>query len=451
MAPKTPSTTTQISEVKLPAWVEKASESNYELAKQIADKPLVQYQGAQVADTSNMTSQAYGLLSKNIGSNDAFYKEAADALAASKGLIGESVGANDALYNKATGLVDKSTGVLAGIPGATGDLYSKAESALDRAAGPLDIERFLNPYIDEVENKALSSLDRSREMALMSNSDKAAAANAFGGSRHGVVDAITNSESIRDAGDLSARLRAAGFDTATSTALAEQAGLRDTAAGYTSTAGNMTQGMLGQAAGFRDGAGNLLDQAGTRTSEVLGQAGGLRDTASGILDTAGSRQDSMMKDFSSLLTAGGMEQAQRQRLIDADMGKFNEAKNYDLEGLNTRLSALGMSPYGKSENTTKTTQGGSSGTDWASTGLGIMSLLFGLSDRDEKTDINKVGDDPKTGIPLYSYRYKGDPKSYPKIVGPMAQDVQKKFPSHVREVGGKKMVNLALLEEIARG
>jgi len=33
---------------------------------------------------------------------------------------------------------------------------------------------------------------------------------------------------------------------------------------------------------------------------------------------------------------------------------------------------------------------------------------------------------------MYSYRYKGDPKSYPKVSGPMAEDVQKIAPQAVR-------------------
>jgi len=38
--------------------------------------------------------------------------------------------------------------------------------------------------------------------------------------------------------------------------------------------------------------------------------------------------------------------------------------------------------------------------------------------------------------------YKGDPKNYPKIVGPMAQDVEKKFPGAVEEINGHKVINL---------
>jgi hypothetical protein len=81
-------------------------------------------------------------------------------------------------------------------------------------------------------------------------------------------------------------------------------------------------------------------------------------------------------------------------------------------------------------------------------GLGILSLLPmipGLSDRDEKTDIKKVGFDEGLGLDLFAYRYKGDPKTYPKVVGPMAQDVEKKYPHAVKKVGGKRVVDMRYL------
>ena len=57
-----------------------------------------------------------------------------------------------------------------------------------------------------------------------------------------------------------------------------------------------------------------------------------------------------------------------------------------------------------------------------------------------KKDIEKLGKDPDTGLTMYAYRYKTDPKTYPKSVGPMAQEVEKKFPGSVVEIGGKKVV-----------
>jgi hypothetical protein len=71
-----------------------------------------------------------------------------------------------------------------------------------------------------------------------------------------------------------------------------------------------------------------------------------------------------------------------------------------------------------------------------------------LSDRSMKTDITKLGTDEGTGLPMYAYRYKGDKKSYPKVVGPMAQDVEKKYPHLVKKISGKRVIDLTALTEV---
>lgn len=70
----------------------------------------------------------------------------------------------------------------------------------------------------------------------------------------------------------------------------------------------------------------------------------------------------------------------------------------------------------------------------AGLGLAGAGLKGAFSDRRAKTDISKLGKDKSTGLPLYAYRYKGDPKTYPKVVGPMAQDVAKKYPGAVKKL-----------------
>lgn len=78
-------------------------------------------------------------------------------------------------------------------------------------------------------------------------------------------------------------------------------------------------------------------------------------------------------------------------------------------------------------------------------GVGALALPF-LSDRNAKTDIQKLGEnDPNTGLPLYAYRYKGDSKTYPKMVGPMAQDAAKVYPEKVRKLGGLLSIDADLM------
>ena len=87
----------------------------------------------------------------------------------------------------------------------------------------------------------------------------------------------------------------------------------------------------------------------------------------------------------------------------------------------------------------------------------MMSGLFGLggkllggvpgliaSDRRDKTDIRRLGRDKSTNLPMYAYRYKSDPKTYPKTVGIMAQDVEKQYPDSVGEIDGHKVILFGL-------
>lgn len=74
-------------------------------------------------------------------------------------------------------------------------------------------------------------------------------------------------------------------------------------------------------------------------------------------------------------------------------------------------------------------------------GLGMMGWM--KSDERDKTDVKHEGTSHE-GIPLYSYRYKEDPKSYPKVVGPMAQDIARLMPHRVGAIPGSPKGTLAI-------
>lgn len=106
------------------------------------------------------------------------------------------------------------------------------------------INGFMSPYIDNVVNTSLGALDRSRQMAVNGIGDRAQAAHAFGGSRHGVAEALTNEGFANQAGLLSAGLYNQGYGQALDAAqdenrfgftypLARQGLLNSTLAGVT--------------------------------------------------------------------------------------------------------------------------------------------------------------------------------------------------------------------------
>jgi hypothetical protein len=287
----------------------------------------------------------------------------------------------------------------------------------------------------------MGALDDTRVKALMQNSSAATAAKAFGGSRHGIVDAVTNAEAAKEAGLLSANLRKDAYDSATNLATGDinrrlQTDMSNRDATLSSDVGNRNATLTADQANQQ----NILNT-------FLARTGAQGNAANGLVASGQAGQAAQMQNFAGLMQMGQQQQMQEQTELDSAREKFDERRNYDIENLNLRLSALGMSPYGRTENTTKETQGGSGGTDWAQAGLGIFSLLLGLSEDTMKTDKQKVGKLPGTDLELWAWRYKGDPKTYPKAVGVMASDVEKKMPKAVTKVDGKRVINYGMIGE----
>jgi hypothetical protein len=154
-------------------------------------------------------------------------------------------------------------------------------------------------------------------------------------------------------------------------------------------------------------------------------------------------------DANRQLQAYGMQntlsndEATRQRAALAQLLGIGSTEQQTAQAsLNTPLDMLkllmGATPntYGQTATTQQPTQ-----SNIGSTLGGIASIasLF-FSDPKDKTDITKLGTDSESGLPMYAYRYKDDPKNTPKAVGPMATDIEKMYPGAVTEVGGHKVV-----------
>jgi len=278
------------------------------------------------------------------------------------------------------------------------------------------LQAYQDPYQAQVEQGALAAIERQRQLATNQVGQQARAAGAFGGSRQAVQEALTNAEAARIAGETSAGIRSQGFRTAADLMAQDQA---------------------------RQQAAAQLRLAGA------GQIGAL----------AGAGQQALVSEAGALEAAGQAQQLQQQALLDEAYRRYAEERNYPLTQLGIRQAGLTGVPY--STTTSSTTSGGGNlgltalggaglGAQigglipglGAGYGAGLGSLAAFLSDERMKTDIEKLGKDKESGLTMYAYRYKGDPKSYPKVVGPMAQEIEKKYPDQVKKVAGKLAVNL---------
>ena len=104
-------------------------------------------------------------------------------------------------------------------------LYEAGERQLTNLGltpfSPEEITTFQNPYEQAVVQQAMRDIEEQRQMGQLAEAQRATAARAFGGSRQGVAQALTNEAALREAGRTSAGLRAAGFGQAAQ--LAQQA------------------------------------------------------------------------------------------------------------------------------------------------------------------------------------------------------------------------------------
>jgi Chaperone of endosialidase len=373
-------TQTVVNKTELPQWVQDAGQKNLAQAYNVSANLAGPYTGPRVAGMTAGQQADIAALQNNVGSTNPAFAYA---------------------QNAAAGLTN----------------YNPAQVNAGTLAGT-DLSSYMNPYTQNVINSAMQGIDVQRQQALNQVGDQALKTGAFGGSRQGITEGITNAGAAMQAGNLAAQLQAQNYNQAVQNAT------NDINRNFQAQGLNQQAGLSG--AGLNLSAANQL---GSLASQ--GQQSFLQGTAAALAGQESAQQN---------------QQAQ----LAAQQQAYNEAKNYPLEQLQIPLQALGATPYGQTNTQTgpgPTSNGLMQGLGALGTGVGILGGLFGpmglfASDENLKTDIKKLGKDPQTGLDMYAYRYKGDPKSYPKVVGPMAQDIEKKYPNQVGEIGGNKVVNL---------
>lgn len=123
-------------------------------------------------------------------------------------------------------------------------------------------------------------------------------------------------------------------------------------------------------------------------------------------------------------------------IVDDPSGPLDDIIESQEEGDEPRLPEPARPP----------SQGGSAASGIGSL-LSGMASIFALSDPKVKESVKRIGktDD---GMPIYSFKYKGQPHTH---IGFMADEVQDKHPSAVRTIGGLKHVDLSKAHTFAEG
>jgi hypothetical protein len=84
------------------------------------------------------------------------------------------------------------------------------------------VQKYMNPYENQVVQGALGDIERARQMQISQEGAQATAAKAFGGSRQGVTRSLVDEAALRNAGNLAAQLRQTGFAQAQNLGLSQQ-------------------------------------------------------------------------------------------------------------------------------------------------------------------------------------------------------------------------------------
>ena len=270
-----------------------------------------------------------------------------------------------------------------------------------------DISRFMNPYASQVIDIAERERRRAADQEKQELDAQSVAAGAFGGSRQGILEA----ERRRNLEQGIADIRTAG---------------------------------LGQA--FKQ----AVEQAQAQQESRLGAARSLTELAQ--VAPRGTADE-----LARLEAVGAARRGQSQAELDIAQRKFLEERTFPEATLAqySQFIQPTQAQLGAAGTRTNIGPGQAQPTYLQQTAgfLGALGSAAGgfakMSDPREKTDISKIGMDDATGLAMYSFRYKDDPKTYPKVVGPMSDEVKEKYPELVSEVDGTEVVDFGGLASIA--
>ena len=225
---------------------------------------------------------------------------------------------------------------------------------------PAMAQQYMNPYENQVVQSALGDVERTYQQQQRALTSQAIGAGAFGGGREGVQRGILGGEYLRSVGDISGRLRQAGFESGAQRFAADRA-----------TQLGAAQSQLGALAGAAAGIGQF--GATQRGIEQAGLAEAYRD----------------------FVEEQGFGTEQVRQVIGALSGAPIRSYGEERSGYTGQVVGA-PSPFGQI------------------TGALTAAAPF-LSDIRLKENINLIGKSP-SGINIYTFNYKGDDQVYQGVM-----------------------------------
>ncbi len=397
-------TQTVVNQTKVPDYIEQAGRLHLAQAYGVADNMLGPYQGPRYVGLTDGAVSNIAALQGNVGATNPAFAYAQNAAAGLTNYVPQNVQASSI---SAPGNVTAGTataGRITGTPTLTADQVNAGMLA------GTNLSSYMNPYTQNVIASGLSALDTQRMQALNQVGDQFLKSGAFGGSRQGVAEGVTNAGAAAQAGALAANLMQQNFSQAQQAATADinrnlQAQGMNQAANLQAnnlTAGYGMQGALAnQQTGLQASLANqqaslaaaLANQnAGMQTNQAnaqlalqaqlanqqAGLAGaGLNLQAAGQLgNLATSGQNAFLQGTMAAMGGQQAYQADLQGKLDAQMKAYQEAQQFPMQQLMIPIQALGMAPYGSTTTSTGPAPQQNQGNPWLQ-GIGALGTLAG--------------------------------------------------------------------------
>ena len=324
---------------------------------------------------------------KTTTSQKSTYTPTAQATGLYNNVIGQATTAANTPYNPATqqqvqGFTPDQLaafGAVGDAQGAWTPYTDRAQELFNQSAGPISaeaIQGYMNPYQQQVIDAALAQSGRTDAIAQSALKGNALAAGALGGNSTGVAQAQLAGEQGRNRNSMLANLLSGGYSQALAAAQGDAA----------------RQGALGA-------------QFGQLGQQVQGMT---------------------MNDIMAQLSVGNQQQQLGQQQLDANSANAAAQTMWPYQNAQWLASiAAGIGPL---------TGGTTTGSGSSKQGKGIgnvigagLSVASALSDRRAKEDAKVIGQ-TFDGQKVYSFRYKGSPKTQ---IGLMADEVERKHPEAV--------------------
>lgn len=293
------------------------------------------------------------------------------------------------------------------------------------------LQPYMNPFQQDVINTTMDELNRQEVLGRQRIGDEAMASRAWGGDRQAIEQSENRRNFNQQRMGILSQLNQANFNNAQGMATADINRRFDADRSNQAMRQGMSQfGIQGTAGLGKDAMLAGMEWYNPSNLASLAQQG------FGMYDAIAKNN----------LQSGTLQQQQLQSIIDAAKMGWEQFQNKPMQGL-AAITGSTQIPSGG----TTTTQNNPGSLAVLGAGISGLGTMMSMSDRTMKTDIEKVGRNDELGLDIFSYRYKGDPKTYPKVVGPMAQDIRKKFPDKVKMIGGKLAVSNDILARAVMG